>query len=87
MVIHIFIHSLWITVPRSTPLGTYVADIRAVRAGERMHDVRCQRPLDDDLQDFSERVIWRCGVGDAGLAPRLLDGAAGFGYTLVDLSK
>ena len=69
MVIHIFIHSLWITVPGSTPLGTHVADIRVVRAGGRMHDVRCQRTLDDDLQDFSALVIWKCGVGDAGLAP------------------
>ena len=87
MVIHIFIHNLWITVPRSMPLGTHVADIRAVRAGGRMHDVRCQRLLDDDLQDFSELVIWQCDVRVDGVAPRLLDGAAGFGYTLVDLSK
>ena len=87
MVIHIFIHRLWINLKCRKPRGVCAADFGRVHghvAGGRPSGMNV---LNAHLQHFSVAWIEERRCAKVASCAVLLDGKAGFGYTLVDISS
>jgi large subunit ribosomal protein L34 len=87
IVIHKFIHSLWISLMGRAPYGVRTPDFGHVPGPVTRGRIPGNNALNACLQHFSTSGIDERLRAKVASWAVLLDGVAGFGYTLVDISS